>query len=133
MWVIDTHVLEWTVITPHKLGARSRRMIASALEADALCVSAASFWEIAQHANAGRLLLKMSTDAWRMQVLALGIREIPLDGVMAIRADGLLGAHRDPGDRFIAATALVLGATLVTADQTLLDWKSPLTRQNAKE
>jgi PIN domain nuclease of toxin-antitoxin system len=32
----------------------------------------------------------------------------------------LLQMHRDPADRFIAATAQVLGLTLVTADERLL-------------
>jgi PIN domain nuclease of toxin-antitoxin system len=39
--------------------------------------------------------------------------------------------HADPADRFIVATALALGATLVTADQAILGWSGPLRRQSA--
>lgn len=133
MWLLDTHVLDWLMLSPQKLGKRSLKQIDSALQDAALGVSAVTFWEMAQHVNSGKMRLPISLDAWRSRVLELGVREIALDGAMAIRADGLLGEHRDPGDRFIAATALTLGATLVTADQVLLDWKSPLRRQNARE
>jgi PIN domain nuclease of toxin-antitoxin system len=131
--LLDTHVLDWVMLTPEKIGRRSRKLIEAALHSGKLCVSSVSFWEMAQHVNSGRIKLNISMDAWRMEVLALGIQEVPLDGAMAIRADGLLGSHKDPGDRFITATALALSATLVTADQILLAWKSPLKRQNAKE
>jgi PIN domain nuclease of toxin-antitoxin system len=40
--------------------------------------------------------------------------------------------HGDPADRFIAATAIVHDATLVTADEKLLRWRHPLRRQNAE-
>lgn len=133
MWLLDTHVLDWLMLSPDKLGKRSLKLIDAALRDDTLCVSAVSFWEMAQHVNRGKMQLPVSLEAWRGRVLELGVREIPLNGVIAIRADGLLGEHRDPGDRFIAATALTAGATLVTADQILLAWKSPLKRQNAKE
>jgi len=33
---------------------------------------------------------------------------------------GLTGGHDDPADRFIAATAMVHGLALVTADRSLL-------------
>lgn len=32
-------------------------------------------------------------------------------------------AHPDPADRFLVATALVYGLTLVTADETLIEAK----------
>ena len=131
MLLLDTHVLDWIMLSPQRLGRRTQKVIERSLLQGELCVSALSFWEMAQHVNGGKIRLNLSMDAWRSQVLELGVREIPFDGMMAIRADGLLGAHKDPGDRFIAATALVCNATLVTADTVLLSWKSPLKRQNA--
>jgi PIN domain nuclease of toxin-antitoxin system len=38
--------------------------------------------------------------------------------------------HRDPADRFLAATAQVLGLTLVTADERLLALKDIATLAN---
>ncbi len=42
-----------------------------------------------------------------------------------------LPLHKDPADRMIAATALVLGLTLVTADERLLQLKNIKTRANS--
>ena len=39
--------------------------------------------------------------------------------------------HKDPADRFIAATAIAKGAALLTADTKLLKWKHTLQRHDA--
>jgi PIN domain nuclease of toxin-antitoxin system len=41
--------------------------------------------------------------------------------------------HGDPADRLIVATAIVHGATLMTADRALLRWRHPLPRQDASK
>ena len=61
-----------------------------------------------------------------------GIREIPLTGDIAILAVQL-NLHGDPADRFIVATAIAKDATLMTADETLLRWRSKLRRINAEQ
>ena len=132
MLLLDTHVLTWLVMTPERLGRQTRRLLDRGLEQAELAVSAVSFWEIALHVNVGKIRFEVTMDEWRRRVLDLGIHEVPLDGRMAVRSAGLLDHHRDPGDRFIAATALLLPATLVTADEMLLAWKTSLKRQNAE-
>ena len=47
-------------------------------------------------------------------------REAPLTHEIAVASRELSLAHQDPADRFLAATARVLGLTLVTADERLL-------------
>jgi PIN domain nuclease of toxin-antitoxin system len=64
-------------------------------------------------------------------MLAGGIRELPLTGDAAIAAAGF-GLHGDPADRLIAATAWIADATLVTADERLLEWQHPLRRHDAR-
>ena len=48
------------------------------------------------------------------------MREFPLTHEVALRSRSVRLPHDDPADRFIAATAMVHGLTLVTADRTLL-------------
>ena len=67
----------------------------------------------------------------RLQVMRAGIREMPLTGQIAILAVQL-DLHGDPADRFIAATAVAHDATLMTADETLLGWRSKVRRINAE-
>jgi PIN domain nuclease of toxin-antitoxin system len=53
-------------------------------------------------------------------ILAVGTTELPLNGEIAILAGELEDLRADPADRFIAATAIMHGATLLTADERLL-------------
>jgi PIN domain nuclease of toxin-antitoxin system len=62
-----------------------------------------------------RILLAKPVGAWRAELLAAGLRELPLDGGVATAAAGLALSHQDPADRFIAATAQAHGAELLTA------------------
>jgi PIN domain nuclease of toxin-antitoxin system len=131
MILIDTHALYWMATSDKKLGRASRARIDQALAADKLAVSAISFWELAMLASKRRI---EASDIEEMRRIALesGIAELPLDGPTAILAAQLDSAHKDPADRFIAATALRHRATLVTADERLLAGLPGLTLQDAR-
>ena len=47
-------------------------------------------------------------------------------GTIGIAANQLQNFHDDPADRLIVATAMGLGASLVTSDARLLAWRGPL-------
>ena len=64
-------------------------------------------------------------------MLGFGIEEVPVTGEIGIMAAELEDFPADPADRIIAATALTLGATLVTADRRILDWNGQLSRHDA--
>jgi len=115
-------------------------MIQKARDDGELAVSAISFWEISLLAAKGRLELSQPPAELRAELLNTSVSkrvfrnecfEIPLTGEIAIEAVSLETLHGDPADRFIVATAVIHGATLVTADRALLRWKSRLARQNA--
>lgn len=129
--LLDTHALIWVDIDDPALGKTSRRLIAQAWQAGELAVSAISFWECAMLCARQRITLPKSPSAWRGDLLAAGVVEWPVDGETAILASELDLSHKDPADRFIAASAITHGATLVTADERLLKWKHALKRQNA--
>ena len=79
-----------------------------------------------------RLELNQPTANWRQQISKLGIEEVPVSGDIAILAAELDGFAPDPADRIIGATAIVRGATLVTADDRILGWPGTLIRQDAR-
>lgn len=95
-------------------------------------VSAMSFWEIAMLVTKGRLKLNEPVLVWREMSLARGILEIPINGDVAVVSNFLDGTPNDPSDRIIAASALDLDATLLTADGMLLRWGGDLARQDAR-
>jgi len=120
--VLDTHALVWWVSDPSRIPAKARRAIGSAVAAgDPVYASSISVWEVAMLVAQGRLELTLDVEAWIAHVEALPLVQfVPVDNRVAVRAVRLEGfRHRDPADRMIVATALGLGATLVTADQRL--------------
>ena len=92
-----------------------------------IAVSPIAYWEVAM--LSARSPGAVDADALRARALSRGIQEVPLTSEIAIAA-ARLGAQgfpvRDPADRFIVATALVLGYELATTDQAILDWDGPL-------
>lgn len=132
MILLDTDALHWLDVDDRRLGDGSRRLALDALERDDCAVSSVTFWELALLVARGRIDLGGPTAAWRSDVLRTGLIELPLDGATAIRAVDLDLPHQDPADRFIVATALAHDATLLTADATLLAWRGPLRRHDAR-
>jgi PIN domain nuclease of toxin-antitoxin system len=130
--VLDTHVAIWSAFDTASLGKKCRRILRQASADNELAISAVSFWEIALLVVKRRLRLAGSAREARRLILDAGTTELPLTGEVAILAGELDGLHGDPADRFIAATAIIHDATLLTADGTLLNWRHPLRRHNAE-
>ncbi len=130
--LLDTHTLIWMDQDDPRLGKESRSSIATHYEDDAVCVSAISFWECAMLQAKQRITLPSEVAQWRTELLANGLVELPIDGALAIFAAQLSDLHKDPADRFIAATAIRHGATLITADEKLLASPASLKRLDAR-
>ena len=131
MILLDTHVVLWLRLGERLLGTETQTLIDEAWRADDLCVSAISFWELELLKRKQRIRFPDDVGAWRRELLAQGVTEIPVDGVIGIRAAGLQDFHADPADRVIVATALERHQ-LVTADQSILEWSGALDRLDAK-
>ena len=132
MILLDTHVLVWMDEDNPKLGRKARELIEEAFREDDVGVSVISFWECALLAAKDRITLPGPMATWRLELLANGLIELSLDGPTAILAAQLEGLHKDPADRFIAATALRHQAILVSADDRLLAGGSGLAVQDAR-
>jgi len=104
-----------------------------AAKEDTLLVSAMSFWEVAMLVQRRRLVLAQPVDNWRHNVLELGIVEIPVSGDIGILATELEDFPLDPADRVLAATAMVHGAGLITADASILGWQGQLSCHDAHD
>ena len=124
MLILDTHALVWLDEGSPRLGEKALQTIDRALASGQLSVASISFWEVAMLVRKKRLNIQMELDIWRMELLQNGLREIPLQGSTAIRAGQLMGFHGDPTDRMIVATALENAASLMTADQKILNWNT---------
>ena len=130
--LLDTHALIWLDQDDPALGAGARERADHALRAADLAVSAISFWEIAMLAATERIVVGIPIPQWRLDLLRSGLVEIALDGAVGFAAAQLRDIHSDPADRIIIASALAYGATLLTADQRMLDWPGKLDRHDAR-
>ena len=132
MIVLDTHVLLWMDRNDEALGPLARNLIESQWQDDTVAVSAISFWEVAMLEQRQRIALPTLVKEWRAELTQSGLKEISVDGHVALLASELKSFQRDPADRFIAATAMVHDATLLTADAQILGWEGSLKRQDAR-
>ena len=122
--LLDTHIWIWATngerarLSPECLAALSETSHRS------LGVSAISVWEVGMLEVKGRIRLSQTCLDWVRQALAAPrLRLVQLTPEIAIESSRLLGdIHGDPADRILAATARLLGATLVTQDQQLLKY-----------
>ena len=95
-------------------------------------MSPVSVWEASLLHQRGTLRLKLSFHEWLDATMAASpIREAPFSVAIAREASRLRLPQPDFGDVMLAATALVEGLVLVTADQQLLDCKWLRTLANA--
>jgi PIN domain nuclease of toxin-antitoxin system len=130
--LLDTHAAIWFA-TDSNLGKASQDMADQALNEERLVVSATSFWEIAMLVSKRRLMIGKSPSELRLQLLDAGVTERPLTGPIGILAAELPDFHADLADRLIMATAIIHGATLMTADAALLRWPHSIQRQDASQ
>jgi PIN domain nuclease of toxin-antitoxin system len=115
--LLDTHIWLWSLLQPERLGRRLRSEIRSGNHE--LWLSPVSAWEALLLNQKGRIRLEADLAAWLGDATA-HLQEAPLTHEIVLAAHQLTLSHRDPADRFLAATAQVLGLTLVTADERLL-------------
>jgi PIN domain nuclease of toxin-antitoxin system len=117
--LLDTCSLIWATLSPAALSASARLIVAD--ESNDILVSAASAWEIATKVRNGKIpeAIPLERDFLETMEIA-GYTLLPIGAEDALRAGRLIGEHRDPFDRMLAAQALALDIAVLTPD-TLLD------------
>jgi PIN domain nuclease of toxin-antitoxin system len=115
--LLDTHIWLWSLRDPSRLGERVQQELRNP-END-LWLSPISTWEALVLHDKKRLHLHADPADW-VRRACTPFREAPLTHDIVVAARQLRLPQRDPADRFLAATAKVLGLTLVTADVNLL-------------
>jgi PIN domain nuclease of toxin-antitoxin system len=108
--LLDTHVLLWALMEPHRLSKTAREAIEDLR--NEVFVSAASAWEVATKFRLGRLPeAETVVRGFQRHVETLRAVELP------IRIEHALLAGTLPGiDRMLAAQAILEGIILVTED-----------------
>ena len=125
MIVLDTHAWIWWVSSPEFLSETAKQAIDEAATERNIFISSISAWEVAMLVSRGRLKLTMSPEDWVAASEALPFFDfVPVSNSIALKSVQLPGnLHSDPADRIIIATAVSLGAVLVTKDEKIRNYK----------
>lgn len=117
MVLVDTHVVIWLALKPERISKKARIAIEETRRrGDGLAISDMTLLEIAMIANKNRITLNSTLESFLSEVESRFI-VLPISARICVRALGLpANFPNDPADRIIAATALVEGILLVTAD-----------------
>lgn len=118
--VLDTHALLWLGENPERLSQAARETIAQAeRHGEKLIVSTSSLYEIAWAVSRGRIFSEIPLHELLLRI-ERRFTMVSLTTEIAIAAAQIPATFpSDPFDRIIAATAIVEGVPLITADQRI--------------
>ena len=116
MILLDTHALLWMASDPDRLSKRAREAIRESRQSSEIAIATITLWELAWLAQNGRIVVAGSVESFVRETIARVVLrpETPEIAALAVRLPERF--PRDPSDRLIAATAMIEGAALVTAD-----------------
>ena len=119
-YILDTCVFFWLVDDQSKLSELARGLIAD--PGSSLHVSVIVLTELHRLIRKGRITINApdGLDQWfRKGLTAHQVQCEPITLEIAHAAEVLPWIHNDPADRFILATAQVLGARILSPDNTI--------------
>ena len=122
MIILDTHIWIGYIDDPTSLPKPALDAIRGGREP--VGISSISVWELFMLERRGRLELRIPAGQWVAKCERLSLFHfVPVDNTIAQLAVELPEPiHGDPADRIIIATALSLGATLLTKDRQILSY-----------
>ena len=122
--LLDTHLLIWMVSEPGRLSTRALELMNN--EANILCFSAASIWEIAIKAGYKRTDFMVNVPELHGELLRNAYQEVAVSAAHTFAVVHLPHLHKDPFDRLLLAQAMREDLTLVTADAVLASYPGPI-------
>jgi len=119
--LLDTHAMLWYAFADDRLSTQSKKAIENLQ--NEVFISVASLWEITIKHQIGKLKLGMDLDTFfQFMTQQTDFKLASLEPTHLSAYARLPLLHRDPFDRLLIAQALVLRASLVSADENFVDY-----------
>jgi PIN domain nuclease of toxin-antitoxin system len=116
--LLDTHIWIWSQLEPWRITSEVTKELGD--PRNELWLSPVSIWELVLLVEKKRIEINADMGEWvQRSVQELDLQEAPFSSAVAHELRFTLLGYRDPGDRFLVATAKIYGLTLVTADLRL--------------
>ncbi len=115
-YLLDTHVVIWSLYSSNKLSERAKDVL---LHEPEVYVSVASLWEIAIKQSIGKLEIRDSIQRIARECEIIGLKSLIIEPSHLDMIKQLPTVHGDPFDRLILAQAKVENMTLVSKDDKL--------------
>ncbi len=123
MILLDTNALIWWSTAPEKLSRKARQIIDDTVKKEEILVSSISVWEVYLLMKKNRVGFSIDVDSWLEKLENLEfVKFVPIDNKIASQSVKLDFDNSDSADRIIIATALNIGAKLVTSDRRILNY-----------
>jgi PIN domain nuclease of toxin-antitoxin system len=118
-YLLDSNAFLWAKISPETLRPEARETIQD--PQNALFVSAAGLWELADKASKGKLpefavMMERLADPFELMLQESNLRRLSIELAHIASAYRLPLHHRDPFDRLMIAQAMVEDLTIITSD-----------------
>lgn len=113
-FLIDTQILIWHYEGNLQMPKKAIHIIEN--EANSLCVSIASFWEMAIKICNGKMELTSTLDKWIEQIKADEIDILLVEPSHILTLMTLPLHHKDPFDRIIISQAITENLTVISSD-----------------
>lgn len=121
--LLDTHILVWFLDNSNELSSKIKNRIETAANQNSIFLSAISIWEIAQLESKKRIQTEFGIEEYVQRICDIqGINLAPLTPDICCLGANLPNFHKDPSDRIIVATSLILNAKLVTSDRHIIGY-----------
>ncbi len=120
MILLDTSALLYWTVRDNELPDTARQVIEVAED---IRISSISIWEIGLKSQKGKLQLPVPLRDYVQRIRNMAnVTILPVDEQIWLKNVELDWPHRDPADRTIVATAMLLDCPLVTSDVAMRDF-----------
>ena len=122
--LLDTHILLWAASDPGRLTPEARNLLGD--PATELLFSTASIWEVVIKKALGRKDFQIEPRQFRDGLIQNGYSELAIRSEHTLAVGLLPPIHKDPFDRMLIAQAQVENISLLTMDNKLSRYSSPV-------